>query len=116
MIARAAGTVSGLLLAVPRAVLAPLREDIQGISREMEVLQGLRDELATIRAHVERLDDEVLGMHRDVQGIHGDVVEMRSSLILVGATVDRVGGILPRGRRRRRGEALEAGPAEEPAP
>lgn len=108
-------------LALPQA-LGGLVTDIRRIAEQMGtmvaavgVLPEVARTLAAIQARVERLDDEVAGMHSAVESMRGDVTELKGGIERVEPHLEDVTRmvhplrrITDRARRRGRDELPEA--------
>ena len=106
-------------LALPQA-LGGLVGDIRQIAEQMQemvaavaVLPEVSRTLAAIQARVQRLDDEVEGMHAAVEAIREDVIEMKDGLDQVHPHLEGLSRlahplrrITDRARRRGREDAV----------
>jgi hypothetical protein len=92
------------LLAVPRALLAPLRA-IVAIEREM---RGLRGDVQDVLAGIQGLRDDVRSLHGGVGRIGDATVSLETKVDELGVHIDALGTLAGRlgrlGARRREPE------------
>jgi hypothetical protein len=83
-------------------------QDLRTIADGIRILPELLSELASIRAHVESMEDEVGRMRRGVDRLDGEVVAMRESMESelrdVGLAVHPLRRTTQRLRRRNAGD------------